>query len=539
MKIFTSVISFLIIQSSLQAQLIEDWSRNTNLFPNGARGTLQMDSENNLVVVRDVSFAGSENYDHAIQKYSSEGELVWEIENDDPFDAINFNVYDWTIDSNDNIVLVGDQFNTQLSYRQSYAMKVSPAGDVLWQHPVTDILNWSEGLESVAVSDDGSILAYGMLYNPEVNTLGQSLVKMNPAGEVLSIDYLTDYYLQQLETYNNRLFSASGMTINEFNLSGDVIWHEEFELEEGETLYQACGLTSIQKFHDNTFVIVTTLENSEFQRHLMVRKYSLSGNEIWSAVIDAYAPTSAPNEMILPVDFTINENGDIFITGEYTGGGGGKGGSFGDEYQGVFIVALNSSGNVLWRNTVAASEDFPDFFPVAVLYSMNEVLAVSQTQSSGVNFQHIISIHPTTGSINWANLQNNTAGLSRMQPSYAIVSNEDEIYISGIATMESTNEQLLYLNKYHVTNGDIHVGETKRDSNIQLWPNPAADFVRINAEQNITALSIFSMDGKLVKSLSGNFNHSVSIEISELELGVYTVAVQYEHGTSVSRFIKQ
>jgi hypothetical protein len=538
MKIFTSVISFLILQSSLQAQLIEDWSRNTNLFPNGARGTLQMDSENNLVVVRDVSFAGSENYDHAIQKYSSEGELVWEIENDDPFDAINFNVYDWTIDSDDNIVLVGDQFNTQLSYRQSYAMKVSPAGDVLWQHPVTDILNWSEGLESVAVSDDGSIFAYGMLYNPEVNTLGQSLVKMNPAGEVLSIDYLTDYYLQQLETYNNRIFSASGMTINEFNLSGDVIWHEEFEFEEGETLYQACGLTSIQKFYDNTFTTVATLETAQLQRFLIARRFSLDGAELWSEVIDAYAPNPAENEMILPLDFTINDNGETYIIGEYSGGGGGKGGDFGDEYQGIFIVALNASGDVLWRNTIDATEEFQSFYPIAVLWSMNEVLVISQTQSFGANQQHVVSFHAATGSINWTDIQGTTEDFISLRPSYAITSNDDAIYISGIANVEESNEQYLYLNKYHVTNTTIQVDETETASNIQLWPNPATDIVWINCQDIITETRILSMDGKIVKLVKGNFNQTLSVNINGLANGIYTIVVQSENSTRVSRLVK-
>ncbi len=539
MKFFTSLFTFFLVQLSVQAQLIEDWSLNTNIFPNGARATLHFDSENNILLVRDKSHAGSMNYDHVIQKYNPEGDLLWEIVNDDVFDDVNFNVYDWTVDADDNIILVGDNLTNQINYWQSYAMKVSADGEVLWQHPVTNVMTWSEGLESVAVSDDGSIFAYGMLFDPAVNTLGQSLVKLNPEGEVLSIDYLTDYYLQQLEMNNNRLFSASGRTLNEFNHSCDVLWNEEFDFLENETPYQAVGLTSIQKFHGNNFTIVSSFANEQYEEYLLVRTYTMDGVEVWSTSVDAYDPTPAENEQILPHDFVINENGDIFILGQYSGGGGGKGGSFGDEYGGVFVVALNDAGEVLWKSSIAQDEENLAIFPTAILWSANQVLAVSLTNNYESNKQYVVSFHPQTGSIQWEDSRATAADLVRVRPSYALVSSDDEIYISGMGDFEENNEQLFYLNKYHIAPIVISVEEKNRTSDIQLWPNPANNVIRIVSKENISELSIISIDGKTIKTERGNISNQMSLSINELANGVYTVLIKGEEQVETVRFVKQ
>src|SRR5690606_21671927 len=108
-KFYFLITALVALSTQVNAQLIEEWDVQTGLFPNGADGEIKFDSNGDVVVVRNESYSGSTNYDHAIQKYNPEGTLLWEIVNDNVFDEVNFNVFDWTFDMDDNIILCGDQ----------------------------------------------------------------------------------------------------------------------------------------------------------------------------------------------------------------------------------------------------------------------------------------------------------------------------------------------------------------------------------------------------------------------------------------------
>jgi hypothetical protein len=538
MKYFYSLSFLLLLQIGMLGQLVEDWSLNTTLFPNGARGTMQFDNDGNIIVVREKSFAGSINYDHAIQKYTPDGDLLWEMVNDNVFDEINFNVYDWTIDANNNIILVGDHITNNGSFHKSYAMKVSSSGTVLWQHPVTGVTSWSEGLESIAVTNDGTIYAYGMLFDPSVNTLGQSLVKINPDGTVENIEYLTDYYLQQLEAHSNRIYSASGWTLNEFDTSCNTIWSEEFETLQTESYYPAIGVTSLQKFHQNTFRMVSSYENELFHRYVMVRSYNLDGTEQWSESIDIYEPAPAPNEAIYPTDFTVNDQGETFIIGQYSGGGGGKGGSFGDSYAGVFVVALSDGGGVLWRSTLPLEEG-DEMFPMTISFVDDQVLAVIYKRQLKTHKQLVVSFDRTAGNILWQDERTTASDFSGLRPSYAITSTNNEIYISGLGHEDGTEDQFIYLNKYHVDEETIHVVETSTVNAVELYPNPSQGIISLSSTSNIEEITVVALDGKVVKKLSGNFSLLQQLNIHDLSNGVYTVQVKCADTTSRIKLIKQ
>jgi Secretion system C-terminal sorting domain len=74
-------------------------------------------------------------------------------------------------------------------------------------------------------------------------------------------------------------------------------------------------------------------------------------------------------------------------------------------------------------------------------------------------------------------------------------------------------------------------------SKINMYPNPAKNELNIDSASDIENVSIFNLLGQEVISKSIN-NKSVSLNISDLQSGVYIVKTSIENKTSTSKFIK-
>ena len=78
--------------------------------------------------------------------------------------------------------------------------------------------------------------------------------------------------------------------------------------------------------------------------------------------------------------------------------------------------------------------------------------------------------------------------------------------------------------------------------NIQLYPNPAQDFLIINISQGETlpdSYSVFNSLGQRVKEVTVNSVSDLSIDTSSLTSGVYFVRIQKETANKTLQFIKQ
>lgn len=88
--------------------------------------------------------------------------------------------------------------------------------------------------------------------------------------------------------------------------------------------------------------------------------------------------------------------------------------------------------------------------------------------------------------------------------------------------------------------GDLgsSVDENKAISSCKIYPNPASDFIKVNSENIINEINIYSYSGALVKrlNLSGN---NADINIRDLNAGVYFVQVKDELGSKMERIVKQ
>jgi len=73
-------------------------------------------------------------------------------------------------------------------------------------------------------------------------------------------------------------------------------------------------------------------------------------------------------------------------------------------------------------------------------------------------------------------------------------------------------------------------------SNFNVYPNPAKDVLRINTNETIEEINIYSVSGALVKTV---INNTSSINISDFNKGMYLLFIKTDQGIKQSRFIKE
>lgn len=73
---------------------------------------------------------------------------------------------------------------------------------------------------------------------------------------------------------------------------------------------------------------------------------------------------------------------------------------------------------------------------------------------------------------------------------------------------------------------------------VKMYPNPASDIVTITAVNPIDSVSIYSVLGQEIKQLQFNTN-AVSVDIADLQAGMYVVKVTSSGVTATSRLVKK
>ena len=86
--------------------------------------------------------------------------------------------------------------------------------------------------------------------------------------------------------------------------------------------------------------------------------------------------------------------------------------------------------------------------------------------------------------------------------------------------------------------------KTQQDASIEglnLYPNPVANELNIVAKNNntINAINIVDMNGRTVKNSNDAGMNNTSVNVSDLNAGIYFVTIETNEGTGTSKFIKK
>tara|TARA_B100000287_G_C19978830_1_gene521614 strand:- start:32 stop:514 length:483 start_codon:yes stop_codon:yes gene_type:complete len=79
-----------------------------------------------------------------------------------------------------------------------------------------------------------------------------------------------------------------------------------------------------------------------------------------------------------------------------------------------------------------------------------------------------------------------------------------------------------------------YINDTKTNE-IRLYPNPVTNILNINTDKEISKIEIFDALGRIILSKSDNTN---TIDVSELENGIYSIAIIFNSNKIIKRFSK-
>jgi len=123
----------------------------------------------------------------------------------------------------------------------------------------------------------------------------------------------------------------------------------------------------------------------------------------------------------------------------------------------------------------------------------------------------------------------------------------DNVLGSGTATIKITSATDIFFNQEMVVNIEVvdasssycivDVENITANNNIKVYPNPTAEIIKIDLDQNVDMdkIIITNVTGQVVKSLNASDNlNNVEIDIKDLPFGNYTLNVLNEMGTVIS-----
>ncbi len=71
---------------------------------------------------------------------------------------------------------------------------------------------------------------------------------------------------------------------------------------------------------------------------------------------------------------------------------------------------------------------------------------------------------------------------------------------------------------------------------IDIFPNPASDFINIKSDEKIKSVKLYSASGSLVKTENNEFSR---IDVSNLPKGNYLISIETDSGTETKKIIKE
>lgn len=130
--------------------------------------------------------------------------------------------------------------------------------------------------------------------------------------------------------------------------------------------------------------------------------------------------------------------------------------------------------------------------------------------------------HTTDNGVNWTDLSGDGSVLASMEIIQALAVFKNELYVAT-----STG---IYKRSF---SGNTGVSEQITKLQITLYPNPATDKLFVNVPN--AEISIMDLQGKLVKQTS----NETTLDVSQLQQGVYFVKVVANGEVMTSKFVKQ
>ncbi|MGB3948119.1 MAG: T9SS type A sorting domain-containing protein [Bacteroidia bacterium] len=520
------------------AMAIDNWG---NVYSTGTfSGTADFDPG---VGISNLISTGSN--DIYISKQDSEGNLIWakQIGGTDYDEGVSIN-----IDGNNNIFIggvfegttdfdsgVGTANLTSSGESDIFILKLDTAGNFIWVKQFgginidylaamiqdatgnlyasghfSDSVDFDPGVNNLTLTSEGAddIFIFKLNANGNLDWAKHIGGNGNDYGSTIALDASNNVYVsgsfQQTVDFDSSvgisdLTSASSDDVFLLKLDalGNYSWVKGFGgIGEGYTI--ACDM------YNNVYLgsyfsgsadfdpsINTTLNLSSFggSVDIVVSKLDALGNLIWAKQIGGTGSEYAPC-------IVVNSAGNVYISGTFSETADidpntGTSNLISTGSQDIFIAELNSSGNLLWANSIGGvGSDVPTFLTID---STDAIYSIGY-------FSGNVDFDPNSGNINLV-----SAGGA-------------DIFIMKLAA------PALGI-KFNTFDNSV----------VSVYPNPSnGNNIYVQSSKNLSKIEITNSIGKIVHSSSPQINNTV-IDLTGVTKGIYFITVTNDDGNLTTK----
>lgn len=484
-----------------------------------------------------------------VSKMDADGNNIWltGIYGDD---IVSF--FDMTFDADNNVVLTGWTTAQEAVYVDG---EMVIEGDGTWVN---------RSMVMKLSGEDGSLMWFRHWAGEEYTTLNTTKLTVDEDNNV----YVAGYYNAPFEidgfSFPFEFTFGDDIFILKFDTEGNVAWGNYWPSIDN------MGFSTIRTMDVNDDALYFSME---YSLPVIVNGEELpySGEYYWVAVAKASKETGevlniypfGTEQGQLIQKLVTDNDGNIIVSGWFTAEAPITIGDFtlnGYGYNDGFIFKMNSDLEVLWAKDMGGEFTDRAFnlqvnddnsillgggFSTDVVFNYDgmQVLDSSDPFSLGAFY---LELDANGNFIQSTGLYGDSEGttLSFTDASAVVNGNNLDVYCTGNfnGTVEFVEGETIvtdhnqgYLYKWTLPYL-VSVDNNANEAFISVYPNPTADMVSINTENQKADFSIFAMDGSLVEQ--GIIDGSGKISLLQLPAGVYILKVEGDRTSQTAKIIK-
>lgn len=457
---------------------------------------------------------------------------------------------------NNSLPLIEDNPGIQEGYKRIALLKYNTSdGSLAWRVMPQGDVNLSlrnASIQQVIVQPDGTI-----------HTLIGFLAGTHLNGQIVVPETFTSAFKYYIVKFN-----AQGNVLSTLPVPFEGIlldFHTKFRYDENLQRYYLAGF---RNYYGGAELVNLSYNNVPFQKTMYILALDNQGNELWRKEENHSANINAAELHGMRIDKDSNiyicgtyfrTNEDVLTFSNYT---------FPSTVSGnvVYLLKLNSQGNVLWGTT-------PNFVTTAnkafdLVINGDEVALATEMHDGAWGSATLIREpnHLTDPVV--VRFNKNTGAAIKIHDIYgpagykdaltAIAVDNDGNYITGgyfryqlftkeddnIATLAKVGGQTAFTDFFVAKlansacgSGGPPVGTSDfNKTKLRIYPNPTSGFVHLDIEEELSSYEVINMLGQ--RLLSGNLKSSQnSISIECLSSGSYMINVKTIDGKSFSQKI--
>lgn len=517
MKTLFTALLFIIVTSSSIGQMNLEWLNNTEL--NAASTAMKQGPDGSLYFITKDEYGGIGNTPNFIQKISPDGDLAWQFGEGDFFDGMNSHYLDFEIDSDNNVYVVGTQFDANDQYPKTEIIKIDETGAEVWREDFTTTSTWSEAIQQIEITSDNRIYLIARLYDPAINTLSQALIEMATDGTTVfqTIDTNYDLPLQYLYiTSADEIFVFNDFRIKQIDNTGAEIFSYDFSENEYDYYFSTFyDFYTMDEDEEYLYFSHAPSSNLGSMDSFKVTKMKKDGSENVQSLVTPFP--DIPNMLgLYPVYTYVDSNEEIYVCGYiFYGEQGGpnlptvdghldsfdssRGGKGGTQFRKEFVLKLNSDLSLAWVKDYNFMNIGSEAIPAGGFFHQDTFVYQTAIQDGQTVLPYFISHNDLNGEIIWTHTQQPTELFSTFQPSSLITGDDQAIYAFGRGEL-FIDDQMQYQSRYvskYLLEEFVNITEQENQT-FRLYPNPANDFINIESKSTINHYVIYDRTGRIV-----------------------------------------